>query len=456
MPNRASLPIAAIFAAFVPFTFLACRPASVAAPPPASGTSAAKADLPPHIGETLEQRAARVHREAIVIDGHNDIPSVMFERGIDLTDPQARTKVPNLHTDLPRMRAGGITGEFFSIFVDRSYVENSTPLGGGPARHALDLIDLVYQQAERHPDAFLIATRADDIRRAKREGKIACLMGIEGGHAIENSLSALREFHRLGVRYMTLTHTNTNDWADSAGFSGPFPVKHHGLSPFGEHVVREMQRIGMFVDISHTSDETAARVLEIARAPVIASHSATRALSPHRRNLSDDLLRGIARNGGVAMINFWPAFIDPKYAEAEVRFEVEHQAELAAIEKQRKTSPDDADRAMARLRASDPLPSTPLSLLIDHIEHAIVVAGIDHVGLGSDFDGVGSLPEGVDGIDALPKITLELLRRGHSEEDVRKVLGENFLRAFDAVEAYAKSTHTTLSGDGDTTSIERK
>ncbi|WP_394822451.1 dipeptidase [Pendulispora albinea] len=402
----------------------------------------------------MEERAARVHKEAIIVDGHNDIPSVMFATGVDLAARRAPTELPRLHTDLARMKAGGITGEFFSIYVDHRYAEKPTVRGGGSARHALDLIDIVYQQVERHPDALMIATRAEDIRRAKREGKVACLMGVEGGHAIENSLFALRTFHRLGVRYMTLTHTNTNEWADSSGYGGVVVTRHHGLTPFGEKVVREMQRIGMLVDISHVSDETAAAVLKMAKAPVIASHSSARALAPHPRNLSDDLLRALARNGGVAMVNFFSAFLDPKFAEAEERFAQKYKKELAAIGPKYETKPLEAEREMIALREGAAFPVTPLSLLIDHIEHIIQVAGIDHVGLGSDFDGVTALPAGIDGVDSLPKITLELLRRGHSEEDVRKVLGGNFLRAFEAAEAYAKGTNTTLSGDGDTTSID--
>ncbi|WP_394837322.1 dipeptidase [Pendulispora rubella] len=404
--------------------------------------------------ETLEQRAARVHKEAIIIDGHNDITMLMLAHDIDLADPEAKNKVVALQTDLPRMKAGGITGEFFSIYVEHTLAEKPTSLGGGPARRALDMIDRVYQQAERHPESLLMATRAEDVRKAKREGKVACLMGIEGGHAIENSLSTLREFHRLGVRYMTLTHTNTNDWADSAGINAAAATRHHGLSPFGEKVVREMQRIGMFVDISHVSDETAEHVLKIAKAPVIASHSSTRSIAPHRRNLSDDLLKALAKNGGVAMINFYSGFLDTKFGEAEEAYAERHKKELAELRERAKTDPVGAREARARLRASDPLPSVPFSVLIDHIEHVIAVAGIDHVGLGSDFDGVGAMPEGMEGIDSLPKITLELLRRGHSDEDVLKVLGGNFMRAFEAIEAYAKSTNTTLSGNGDTTLIE--
>ncbi len=371
------------------------------APPSASAPSVVASTSASARVETLDERAARIHREAIVIDGHDDIPMVMAATGFDLGKPDGKT-----HTDLPRMKAGGVTGEFFSIFVDRVYV------GNGAARRALQLIDLVYQQVERHPDHLVLARTAADIRKAKADQKIAALMGLEGGHAIENSLSALRDFHRLGVRYMTLTHTNTNDWADSAGFSGPAVVRHHGLSPFGERVVAEMQRIGMLVDVSHVSDETFFAVMRVAKAPVIASHSSARAIRNDRRNLSDEMLRALAKNGGVAMVNFWPRYLDPDYDKK-------------------------------------PRPTTKLSVLIDHIEHMVEVAGEDHVGLGSDFDGVDSLPEGMTGIDGLPSITRALLERGHGEARVKKILGGNFLRVLEAAEAFAAATKSTLSGDGD-------
>ena len=274
----------AIFAALAGGT--ACDTPRPGAPTEDAGGGAAEAgatSAAAPANETLEQRARRIHAEAVVIDTHNDITSVMLATGIDLGDDGAKDTLPNLHTDLARMRAGGVTGEFFSIYVDKALAEKPSSSTGGPARRALDLIDVVYQQVERHPETLVMATRAADVRRAKKEGKIACLMGIEGGHAIENSLFALRDFYRLGVRYMTLTHTNTNDWADSAGFAGPPVVRHHGLSPFGERVVAEMQRVGMLVDVSHVSDEMLADVLAVAKAPVIASHSSVRALAGHRR-----------------------------------------------------------------------------------------------------------------------------------------------------------------------------
>ncbi len=401
--------------------------------------------------DTLEQRAAALHRRAIIVDGHNDIPSMMLGTNMDIAD-----KSPWTHTDLGRMKTGGITGEFFSIYVEGELAEKPTVIGGGALRRAVDLIDLTYRTVERHPQDLMLATSSADIRRAKREGKIAILMGVEGGHAIENSLSALRVLHRLGVRYMTLTHSNTNEWADSAGFSGPPNVRHHGLTPFGEEVVHEMQRIGMLVDISHTSDETFRAVMKIAECPVIASHSSSRALADHRRNMSDDMLRELAKNGGVAMVNFWSLFLSNEYgAAARVWFEQNGKA-FNELRAKYKDNPPGFREALAKLKSEGkPLPKVPLSVLIDHIDHMVRVAGVDHVGLGSDFDGVDALPEGLDGIDALPKITLELLRRGYKDEDVLKILGENFLRVFDKAEAFAKTKPSRLSGDGSTKRIDR-
>ncbi len=415
-----------------------------------AGTSMVTADADalvfegPRPGESIEEHASRLHRQAIIVDGHNDIPSVMFASNYDLGTASKRT-----HTDLARMKAGGITGEFFSIYVEGDLATSPTVQGGGALRRAIDLIDVSYRQIERHPAELLLATNVADIRRAKREGKVAVLMGVEGGHAIENSLGALRTLHRLGCRYMTLTHSNTNEWADSAGFNGPPVVRHHGLSPFGDEVVREMQRIGMLVDISHVSDETFWSVMKVAKTPVIASHSSSRAVANHRRNLSDDMLRGLAKNGGVAMVNFWSMFLSNDYGAAAGKWFETNGKAFGELRARMKDDPIGFRDALEKLRAQgEPMPKVPLSALLDHIDHMVKVAGVDHVGLGSDFDGVDALPEGLTGIDGLPKITLELVRRGYKDEDVLKILGGNFMRVFEASEAYAKSTGTTLSGDG--------
>ncbi len=424
--------------------------AAATAPPPPPVDETAPPFEGPRPGETVEERAARVHRQAIIVDGHNDIPSVLLGANYDLGTRSTKT-----HTDLARMKTGGITGEFFSIYVAGDLAEHPTVNGGGALRRAVDLIDVTYRQIERHPAELTLATSAADIRRAKREGKVAVLMGVEGGHAIENSLYSLRSLYRLGCRYMTLTHTNTNEWADSAGFSGPPVVKHHGLSPFGEEVVREMQRIGMLVDVSHASDETFFAVMKIAKTPVIASHSSARALADHRRNLNDDMLRALAKNGGVAMVNFWSLFISAEYAAAAGKWHGKNGKAFAELRARLRDDPFAFREALDKLRAQgDPMPKVPFSVLIDHIDHMVKTAGVDHVGLGSDFDGVDDLPEGMTGIDGLPRITLELVKRGYKDEDILKILGGNFMRVFEAAESHARSTGTSVSGDGSVRRIQ--
>jgi membrane dipeptidase len=396
--------------------------------------SAAAPDAPRD--EKLWQRALKLQRSSIVVDTHNDILSFMYDEDYDVGESSAG----KYHTDLARMKEGGLTAEFFSVYVDRSFAER-----GGAARRALDLIDRVYRAAERHPNELALAYSSEDIRRAKKQGKIAALMGIEGGHAIENSLEALRDFYRLGVRYMTLTHNNTNDWADSCCDK----ATHNGLSDFGKEVVREMNRTGMLVDISHVSDKTMSDVLDISTAPVIASHSSARALADRPRNIPDELLRRIAKNGGVVMVNFYPAFISMDYYNADRARDERLKSQRDALRARYK---DDAKRLEAELKSlndANPIPKVPLSVLIDHFDHIAKVAGVDHVGIGSDFDGVPDLPAGMDDISKLPAITYELLRRGYSEADVRKVLGENFLRAFAGAERVARAANRgQLSGTG--------
>lgn len=391
--------------------------------------------------EKLWQKALRLHRSAIVVDGHNDITTPMVDEGYDL----GQTSVGKYHTDLQRMKQGGVTGQFFSIYVDRRFARE-----GGSARRALDMIDMVYRAVERYPNDLILATSAEDIRRAKRQKKIAALMGIEGGHAIENSLMALRGFYRLGVRYMTLTHNNTNDWADACCDA----ARHNGLSEFGKEVVREMNRLGMLVDISHVSDKTMNDVLDVTRAPVIASHSSARALVNHPRNIPDDILRRIAKNGGVVMVNFYPVFIDQKALNASREREARLKPQLDALREKYKDDPKRLEEETRKLYAANPLPPTPLSVLIDHIDHIAKVAGVDHVGLGSDFDGVPTLPVGMEDISRLPNITYELLRRGYSERDVRKILGENLLRVMAEAERVARQMSRTISGEGSLKRLE--
>ena len=386
--------------------------------------------------ERLWQRALQIHRRAIVIDTHNDVTTPMTNDDFDLSG----TPPAPYRTTIARMKEGGLTGEFFSLYIKPWYVQN-----GGAARRTLDMIDSVYRAIERHPNDLMLATSVADIRRAKRQGKVGALMGIEGGHAIEDSLPALREFYRLGVRYMTLTWNNTNNWADA----GRGEKKHNGLSEFGKEVVREMNRLGMLVDVSHVSDDTMSDALDVSKAPVIASHSSARALSDVPRNIPDDLLKRIAKNGGVVCINFYSMFVDaktvgPQSAERDARL----KAQQDAINEKYKNDPERRAEESDKLEAAHPLPPLPISKLIDHIDHIVKVAGIDHVGIGADFDGANDMPEGAQDVSMLPNITYELLKRGYSERDIRKILGENFLRAFAEAERVARSMSRTISGDG--------
>jgi membrane dipeptidase len=402
---------------------------------PALPQSATENQSPPLRDEKLWKKALEIQRKSIVIDTHNDILSMMTDDAYDL----GVSSVGKYHTDIARMKQGGLTAEFFSVYVDSKYAT-----AGGSARRALDMIDYVYRAAEKYPNDLTMAYSTADIRRAKRQGKIAALMGIEGGHAIEDSLMALRDFYRLGVRYMTLTHNNTNNWADSCCDQ----AKHNGLSEFGKEVVREMNRMGMLIDVSHVSDKTMSDVLDISTAPVIASHSSARALADRPRNIPDELLRRFTKNGGVVMVNFYPGFIDKNVIEASNARDVLLKPQIDSLREQYKSDPKKLEEETNKLRAAHPLPKAPLSALIDHFDHIAKVAGVDHVGIGSDFDGVPSLPVGMEDIAQLPAITYELLKRGFSEKDVRKILGENFLRAFAEAERVARNSSRTVSGEG--------
>ncbi|HBB88320.1 MAG TPA: membrane dipeptidase [Blastocatellia bacterium] len=390
--------------------------------------------------EKLWQKALAIHRRAIVIDTHNDVTTPMTNDDYDLS---GTPPVP-YRTSIDRMKQGGMTAEFFSLYIRPWYVEH-----GGAARRTLDMIDSVYRAVERHPNDLMLATSAADIRRAKKQKKIAALMGIEGGHAIENSLATLREFHRLGVRYMTLTWNNTNDWADSARDVARGEVKHHGLTEFGKDVVREMNRLGMLVDVSHVSDETMSDALDVSKAPIIASHSSARALSNVPRNIPDDLLRRIAKNGGVIQVNFYSYFLDaatigPQGDARDKRL----KAQQDLLTEKYKNDPERLAEEGDKLEAANPLSPLALSKLIDHIDYIVKVAGIDHVGLGADFDGAMDFPEGAQDVSMLPNITYELLKRGYSEKDIRKILGENFLRVFAEGERIARGLSKNISGDG--------
>jgi membrane dipeptidase len=390
--------------------------------------------------QALWQRALAIHRRAIVVDTHNDITTPMTNDDYDLSGNPPEP----YRTSIARMKKGGLTAEFFSLYVKPWYVAH-----GGAARRTLDMIDSVYRAVERHPNELMMATTAADIRRAKAQNKIACLMGIEGGHAIENSLPTLREFHRLGVRYMTLTWNNANDWADSNRES-----KHNGLTDFGKDVVREMNRLGMLVDVSHVGDKTMNDVLDISKAPIIASHSSARALSNVPRNIPDDLLKRIAKNGGVVQVNFYSQFVDVTTVKPQDAARSEKlRAQQAELNEKYKDDPERLSEESDKLEAANPLPPLPISKLIDHIDHIVKVAGIDHVGIGADFDGANDMPEGARDVSMLPNITYELLKRGYSEQDIRKILGENLLRVMTQAERVAHQMSRNISGEGSTKRI---
>ncbi len=389
-----------------------------------SSAAAQTADAP------IGARARAIHNSAIVVDTHADTPQRFLDEGFDMgsSDPKDVG-----HLSLDKARRGNLGAEFFSIWVEPSTNQ------GHFAQHTFDLIDSVYEQAARHPDRMIMAFSVADIERAHREHKLAALMGIEGGHSIENDMHLLRDYYRLGVRYMTLSWSNTNEWADSSGDINDAKVQHHnGLTDFGRQVVLEMNRLGMMVDISHVADKTFWDAIATTKAPVIASHSSARALVDAPRNMTDDMLRAVAKNGGVVQVNFFSGFVDQKYREAMAAQEKDQAAAIQQYIDSLKAQGKpvnylEVDRIEREWTAKIPRP--PFKSLIDHIDYIAKVAGVDHVGLGSDFDGVsGATPQGMDSAADLPKITQALLDRGYSEDDIKKILGGNLLRVFHQVE----------------------
>ncbi len=382
----------------------------------------------------VSAKAKAIHDSAIVVDTHADTPQRFLYENYDIgnTDPKDYG-----HISLDKAKAGNLGAEFFSIWVDPGTGD------GHYAERTLDLIDSVYEQAKRHPERMTMAFSVADIERAHQQKKLAALMGIEGGHSIENDMHLLRDFYRLGVRYMTLTWSNTNEWADSSGDIKDEKVQHHnGLTDFGKQVVMEMNRLGMMVDISHVADKTFYDAVAISKAPVIASHSSARALTSAPRNMTDDMLRAVAKNGGVVQVNFFNGFLDQKYLDSMKALGDQNDKEIQAYKDQQKAAGKpvnwiDIDKIEREFTAKIPRP--PLSVLIDHIDHVAKVAGVDHVGLGSDFDGVsGATPQGMDSAADLPKITQGLLERGYSPEDIKKILGGNLLRVFGEVERVSR------------------
>jgi membrane dipeptidase len=374
------------------------------------------------VGDT--QRAAEIHRRAIVVDGHNDLPwrlRAVFESSFERFDIAERHE--DGHTDIPRLREGGVDAQFFAAYVPSDYSDRN------PARAAREQIDLIKQMADRYPDLEMAYT-AEDVHAIVGSGRIAVLIGVEGGHTIENSLDVLREFYELGVRYMTLTHASNIDWADAATDE----PEHGGLTDFGEDVVREMNRLGMLVDISHVSAATMGDVLRVAVAPVIASHSGARAINDHSRNIPDEILHRIRENGGVVMVNFYSGFVVPEAAEV-VRDMFDAMRQIS----ERYPDNDAAVEAAWREWSEEhPVPRGTVGDLVDHIDHIVRVAGVDHVGLGSDFDGISVSPVGLEDVSKFPAITEELVRRGYGQEEIRKILGDNVLRVMAEAERVAR------------------
>jgi len=374
-----------------------------------------------------EKVAQRVLARAIVVDTHEDTPDAMFERGYDLADPSAPMMVT-----IPKMREGHLGAAFFAI-----YVSANRP-GGDFIHGALDLVDLVYEQVGKHSEALGLAFTADDVVRLHRQNRVAILMGVEGGHMIENDLRLLDILYRLGCRYLTLTHMVSLDWADSSSDK----PRANGLSDFGRQVVARLNQLGMMVDVSHVSDKTFADTLAVTKAPVIASHSSCRALADNPRNLSDDMIRQLAQNGGVIQINFYSPYLDQTYAEARRKTSEQRRAEMRAARQQfapdRQRLAQEIDKIDARYEAQLPVPS--FERIADHIDHAVQVGGVEHVGLGSDFDGIDSKPRGMEDVSKLPNLVRELARRGYSETDLERILGGNLLRVMRQVEEVSHRT----------------
>jgi membrane dipeptidase len=372
-------------------------------------------------GGDLLERARALHRRTPLIDGHNDYPWALWENARrDLHKLDIRKPQPTLMTDIPRLRAGGVGGQFWSVYVP---VELQ---GEAAVTATLAQIDLVHRMMRAYSETFELAHTADEVERIFSQGKIASLIGMEGGHSIDNSLAALRMYHRLGARYMTLTHSRNTPWADSCTDK---PAS-GGLSSFGEQVVREMNWLGMLVDLSHTAPETMADAIRVSDAPVIFSHSSARAVNDVPRNVPDDILEQMPADGGIVMVTFVPGFLSPKVTAWQ-------KLETAETERLKAQGQNDATALKDRIGTwsrGNPAPRATVGDVADHIDHIRKVAGIDHIGLGGDFDGITAVPQGLEDVSTYPVLTAELLRRGYKEEDLKKVLGLNILRVMRQVE----------------------
>ena len=377
----------------------------------------------------LLDRARALHRSVPLIDGHNDYPWALREKDpardldvLDISRPQ-----PSLMTDIARLRQGGVGGQFWSVYVP------SAMQGKDAVRATLEQIDIVHRMVAKYPDTLTLVKTADELERAFKAGRIGSLIGMEGGHSIDNSLAVLRMMRALGAAYMTLTHSTNTPWADSATDT---PV-HGGLTPFGEEVVREMNRLGMLVDLSHVSADTMADAIRVSKAPIIFSHSSARAVCGHPRNVPDEILKQLPGNGGVVMVTFVPGFIAPAAAATYEK----SAAMMKQLAQKYANDPAGMRAARAEWRKANPEPKATLSMVADHIDHIRSVAGIDHIGLGGDFDGIDTVVEGLEDVSKYPALTAELLRRGYSDRDIRKILGLNVLRVMRTAEDVARSMH---------------
>jgi membrane dipeptidase len=373
----------------------------------------------------LVARARKLLDEVPLVDGHNDVPWELRQRvknhlaQLDLRTDTGALEKP-MHTDIARLRKGGVGGQFWSVYIPADLA------GPQAIRAVLEQIDVVHRLAAMYPDVFEVATSPQDVYRIHREGRIASLIGMEGGHSIDNSLGVLRQLYAAGARYMTITHSKNVDWADSATDA----PKHGGLTKFGEEVIREMNRLGMLIDLSHVSPDTMKDAMAVSEAPVIFSHSSARALDAHPRNVPDEVLRLLPQDGGVVMVTFVPSFISE-----EVRaWNSQESAEEARLKALHPEDPKQVETGLETWRQEHPVPRATLAQVADHIEHVRQVAGIDHVGIGSDFDGITSVPVGLEGVDDYPVLLAELLRRGWTDDDVKKLAGHNVLRVFREVE----------------------
>lgn len=381
-------------------------------------------------GDEITARARNLHFSSIVVDTHADTTQRLIDGDFDLGPRNSKGSI-----DIPRMKEGGLDAIFFSIWIP------SKVTGPIAVKRALEQIDAVREQVRTHPQDLVLATTAAEVREARKQGKIALLMGIEGGHMINSDLNVLRKYAALGVRYITLTHSGNCEWADS---STDKPV-HNGLTDFGRDVIREMNRLGMMVDVSHVSDKTFRDVLSVSKAPVIASHSNCRALCDHPRNMSDEMIRALAAKGGVIQINYHVGFLSQEFRSAERSHSEINQS--IALEVQKRCGDKEGcqliegDRITREYVEQGKLPRVDWTKIIEHIDHAVKVAGVDHVGLGSDFDGA-NMPFGMEDVTGLPKITEALLRKGYSEGDVKEILGENTLRLMADVERISRELNS--------------